>query len=75
MNADPETAEIIKVSAIHGEAPGLVDVTIRNNGFIRVALDWEHVDIETNTLTDAATAHIEAEVMRKGGFDAVEWSA
>jgi len=70
----PEVAEIIKVSAIHGESPGSVDVSIRNHGMVRVALDWEHVDIETNTLTDAATAHIESEVMRKGGFDNVEWN-
>lgn len=71
---EPETAEIISVSSIHGESPGCVDVSIRNHSFIRVALDWEHVNIEANTLTDAASHRIESEVKRKGGFDAVTWN-
>lgn len=71
---EPQTAEIVNVSGIHGETPGSVDVSLRDGQMVRVALDWEHVDIETSALTDAASARIEAEVIRKGGYDAVEWS-
>lgn len=71
---EPYVAEIVSISGIHGEAPGSVDVTVRNHGMVRVTLSWEHIDLATHTLTESATARIEAEVKRKGGFDGVEWS-
>ena len=72
MNSELEIAEIVKVSAIHGELPGCVDVSIRNHSMIRVALDWE--DVENGEMTDSATAKIESGVKKKGGFDEVNWN-
>ena len=73
MNSELEIAEIVKVSAIHGELPGCVDVSVRNHSMIRVALDWKDVT-DKGELTDSATAKIEAGVKKKGGFDEVNWN-
>lgn len=75
MNTDTQKlyiGTIIGLSSIHGDR--MIDVSLQDRqDFIRVALDWEHLNIETNSLTDAAYPHIEATVKRKGGYDAVEW--
>ncbi len=69
---EPETAEIVRMGEIHGDR--MIDVTVRNHGRVRVALDWEDIDIETNTLTDFASETIEAKVKKATGADEVEWN-
>lgn len=72
--SEEEAGEILALSAIHGELPGSIDVTVRNHSFIRVALNWEHLDDKMEELTDGGIRHIEAEVMREGGFSSVNWA-
>lgn len=61
---------IVSVSYIFGTAPGSVDVSLGDGQRVRVALQWDHVDIESGTLSDAAHEYIASEVRRKLRFTA-----